>query len=115
MTTYTWTITNLPAYASIDGHNNVVFEVNWNCFASTPPSVVGDVYTPSYSAVYNGNTVVTYVAGQSFTPYNQLTQEQIWGWINPTIDRTAIEADLQTQIDAQMTPPIVTPPLPWSN
>lgn len=115
MTTYTWTIINLPAYASIDGQTDVVFEVNWSCLATTPSTVVGEVYTPSYSAVYSGNTAVTYVAGQPFTPYSQLTQEQVWGWVNPTIDRTAIEADLQAQIDAQMNPPIVTPPLPWSN
>jgi len=114
MTTYTWTIKNLPAYASIDGQSNVVFEVNWQCFAVTPVSIVGDVYTPSYSAIYVGNTSVTYVAGQPFTPYNQLTQEQIWSWIDPTIDRTAIETGLQEQIDIQKNPPIVTPPLPWS-
>ena len=115
MTTYTWTIKNLPAYSLIDGQTNVVFEVNWQCFAVTPDSIVGDVHTPSYSAIYVGNTSVTYVAGQPFTPYNQLTQEQIWGWIDPTIDRTAIETGLQEQITAQMNPPIVTPPLPWSN
>jgi len=115
MTTYTYTIKNLPAYTSIDGQSNVVFEVNWQCFAYTPDSLVGNVHTPSYSAIYNGTTVVTYVAGQPFTPYNQLTQEQVWGWVNPTIDRAAIEADLQTQIDAQINPPVVTPPLPWSN
>ena len=115
MTTYTWTIKNLPAYASIDGQTNVVFEVNWQCFAFTPDSIVGDVYTPSYSAIYVGNTTVTYVAGQPFTPYNQLTQDQIWGWINPSINRTEIEANLQTMIDAQKAPKTVTPPLPWSN
>jgi hypothetical protein len=93
MTTYTWTVINLPAYASIDGQTDVVFEVNWSCFASTPPSVVDNVYTPSYSATYNGSTSVAYVSGQPFTPYNQLTQEQVWGWVNPTIDRAEIEAD----------------------
>ena len=115
MTTYTWTIKNLPAYASIDGQSNVVFEVNWQCFAVMPDSIVDNVHTPSYSAIYAGNTAVTYVAGQPFTPYAQLTQEQIWSWIDPTIDRTAIETSLQKQIDAQKTPSIVTPPLPWSN
>jgi hypothetical protein len=115
MTTYTWVIQNLPSYASIDGQSDVVFEVNWSCCATTPTSVVGDVYTPSYSAVYSGNTAVAYVAGQPFTPYGQLTQEQVWGWVNPTIDKTTIEANLQALIDTQKNPPIVTPPLPWSN
>lgn len=105
MTTCTWTIQSMPAYAQIDGQSDVVFEVNWQCNANDE----------GYSANSFGTVPVTYTAGTPFTPYDQLTQEQVWGWINPSIDRPEIEANLQAMIDAQKNPPVVTPPLPWSN
>lgn len=105
MTEFIWQIVSMPAYAQIDGQSDVVFQVNWQCLAKDE----------SYSAVSSGSVPVTYTAGSPFTPYGQLTQEQVWGWINPSIDRPEIEANLQAMIDVQKNPPVVTPPLPWSN
>jgi hypothetical protein len=105
MTTYNWQIVSMPSYSQIDGQSDVVFQVNWSCFA-----VDGN-----YSAQTTGSVPVTYTAGTPFTPYNQLTQDQVWGWINPSIDRPEVEANLQALIDAQKNPQTVTPPLPWSN
>jgi hypothetical protein len=105
MTIFTWSISSMPAYSQIDGQSDVVFEVNWQCQAQDG----------LYSALSVGSVPVTYTAGSPFTPYADLTQNQVWGWINPSIDRPAIEANLQAMIDAQKTPTVVTPPLPWSN
>lgn len=104
MTTFNWQIISMPAYSQIDGQSDVVFEVNWQCQAQDD----------GYSATSAGSVPVTYTAGSPFTPYNQLTQEQVWGWINPSIDRPEIEANLQAMIDEQKNPPVVTPPLPWA-
>ena len=117
-TVYQWNIVSLPAYAQIDGQTDVVFQVNWQCVAwDTSTVVVNDTPQVQYnfSVVTNGSVPVTYTAGSPFTPYDQLTQEQVWGWVNPSIDRPEIEANLQAMIDAQKTPEVVTPPLPWSN
>jgi hypothetical protein len=105
MTTFNWQITSMPAYSQIDGETDVVFQVNWSCGATED----------KLSASSVGAVPVTYTAGSPFTPYEQLTQDQVWGWVNPQIDRPAIEANLQALIDAQKNPPVVTPPLPWSN
>ena len=105
MTTFTWSIVLMPAYSQIDGQSDVVFEVNWQCQAQDG----------SYQATTVGTVPVTYTAGSPFTPYADLTENQVWGWVNPQIDRPAIEANLQAMIDAQKTPIVVTPPLPWSN
>ena len=104
MTNFNWQINSMPAYFQIDGQSDVVFEVNWQCQAQDG----------EYSALSAGSIPVTYTAGTSFTPYDQLTQEQVWGWINPSIDRPEIEANLQSMIDEQKNPPVVTPPLPWA-
>jgi hypothetical protein len=106
MISFNWSIISMPSYANIDGQSDVVFQVNWACNGADDGG---------NSATSNGSVPVTYTAGTPFTPYDQLTQEQVWGWINPSIDRPAIEANLQAMIDAQKNPPVVTPPLPWSN
>jgi hypothetical protein len=105
MTVYIWQILSMPSYSQIDGETDVVFQVNWQCVAKDG----------IYGATSNGSVPVAYTAGTPFTPYADLTQEQVWGWINPSIDRTEVEANLQAMIDAQKNPPVVTPPLPWSN
>lgn len=104
MTLFNWKIISLPSYSQIDGQTDVVFQVNWQCRAQDD----------AYSAVSAGTVPVTYTAGSPFTPYDQLTQEQVWGWINPSIDRPEIEANLQKMIDEQKAPAVVTPPLPWN-
>ncbi len=104
MTTFIWKILSMPSYPQHEGEADVVFCVNWQCQASDE----------MYSAVSEGNVPVTYTTGTPFTPYNQLTQEQVWSWINPSIDRHEIEANLQAMIDSQKTPVVVTPPLPWT-
>ena len=107
MTTFQWTIVSMPAYSMIDGQSDVVFQVNWAFQAMEGKMAL--------NAVANGSVPVTYTSGSPFTPYDQLTQEQVWGWINPSIDRPAVEANLQAMLDAQQNPEVVTPPLPWSN
>jgi hypothetical protein len=102
MTIFNWSIVSMPAYSQIDGQSDVVFEVNWQCQAQDN----------LYSALSAGAVSVTYTAGSPFTPYADLTENQVWGWVNPQIDRSAIEANLQALIDAQKNPTVVTPPLP---
>ena len=53
-------------------------------------------------------------SGSAFTPYADLTQEQVLGWIWANgVDQAATEAAVQSQIDSQISPTVVTPPLPW--
>jgi hypothetical protein len=50
----------------------------------------------------------------TFTPYDQLTQAQVlgWCWANG-VDKDATEASIQGQIDSQINPTVIQPPLPW--
>ena len=104
-TNFYWSIQSMPAYPQAEGQADVVFQVNWNCSAKDGV----------YQANTYGSVPVTYTAGSPYTPYADLTQDQVWGWINPSIDRPEVEANLQTMIDEQKTPVVVTPSLPWNN
>jgi hypothetical protein len=50
----------------------------------------------------------------NFTPYEDLTQDQVLGWCYANgVDQKAIEANVTQQINDQINPPIIAPPLPW--
>ena len=46
------------------------------------------------------------------TPYDQLTQETVLGWVWESVDKTATEAALAAQIEAQKNPVTATG-TPW--
>jgi hypothetical protein len=51
-------------------------------------------------------------SGDNFTPYDQLTEEQILAWCwSSSVDRVAVEASISPQTSPSPEP--VTPPLPW--
>jgi hypothetical protein len=104
MTNITWTITAMNCYPTVGSETDVVFTVHWTC------SGTDGTYT---SSVYSTCSVPT-PTGTTFTPYDQLTQEQVLGWIwDNGVDKDATEAAVQQQLDNQINPPVVTPPLPW--
>lgn len=52
--------------------------------------------------------------GDPYTPYADLTQDQVLGWVWASgVDKDATEAAVQAQIDNQINPPVIQPPLPW--
>jgi hypothetical protein len=106
MTTFTWTVTQLDCYPQYDNQTDVVFTVHWTC-SGTDGTYSGSVYS---------TCSVTYVAGTPFTPYDQLTQNQVLDWIWASgVDKDSAQAAVQTQIDNQINPPVVSPQLPWTN
>ena len=104
-TSITWTIEQLQCLPQAEGQTNVVNTVHWRVTA-----VDGE-----YSAGAYGSCGVTYQSGETFTPFANLTQEQVCEWIWASgVDKDEIEGNLNQQIAVQKNPPVVTPPLPWS-
>lgn len=102
---YNWQITAMDAYPQADGQTDVVFCCHWAC-AGTDGTYNASVYS---------TCSVPAPSGSAFTPYADLTQDQVlnWVWANG-VDKAATEAAVQQQIANQVNPPVVTPPLPWS-
>ena len=104
----TWDVTAMDCYPTEQGNADVVFTVHWTCSGSQ--IVSGQTYTAS---VYS-TCAIPYTGG-TFTPYDQLTENQVLGWVWANgVDKAATEAAVQQQINNQINPPVVTPPLPWS-
>ena len=104
-TQITWSVTAMDCYPQAEGQTDVVFTVHWTC------SGVQDTYNGS---VYS-TCAVTYTQGTPYTPYANLTQDQVLGWIwSSGVDQAATEAAVQQQINQQISPSVITPPLPWN-
>ena len=105
---YTWKITAMDCYPQAEGQTDVVFTVHWTCAGTEANG--GKTYNAS---IYN-TCAVTYTAGSVYTPYAQLTQDQVLGWIwESGVDKTATEAAINANLAAQITPATTQPPLPW--
>jgi hypothetical protein len=89
-------------------YTDVVVTAGWRCNGAQTANAV------NYTATNYGTSSFPMPEG-AFTPYDQLTEAQVlgWCWANG-VDKDSIEASIQAQIDNQINPPIVTPPLPWA-
>ena len=110
--TINWRVGVMECYPTYDQNTDVVFTVHWDCLGSE--TVSGSTYN---GRVY-GATGVTFHSGSDFTPYEDLTQPQVLGWVWDAMgsgSKENYENSVQTQINNLINPPIVTPPLPWSS
>jgi hypothetical protein len=106
--TIQWLVTNMECYAQEGGNTDVVFLVTWICKGTQ--EVNGEIF----GAQDNGITQIP-APTDSFTPYDQLTQEQVLGWVWANgVDQTFIESDVQAKVAAKIAPVTVIPPLPWA-
>ena len=106
--TYNWVISQLECKAKEGDLTDVVYTIHWWYQANETD---GD---KTYFAEVYSSTNCPNPDPANFTPYNELTQAQVEGWLTNLLDVPAMQVNLATQIEAQKNPPIVTPPLPWS-
>ena len=112
--TYAWSVLGMSAYPEYESQTDVVFMVSYQCTATS--ATINPATNTPYQSSNGGSISVSYVAGSSYTPYNQLTQEQVIGWVQAALGPEGVaqmEATCDAGIENQISPPIVSPPLPW--
>jgi hypothetical protein len=105
--TNTWAVQQMDCYPEEDGETDVVFTVHWT-LTGTDGTYSGNVY---------GSQAVPVDPTAPFTPYADLTETQVIGWVQSAMGAEQVasyEANVATQIANQIDPPVVTPPLPWA-
>ena len=101
--TILWIIERLLCKPVEGPNTDVVITADWRC-NGTQDQYSGTCYGSASFAAPSG----------SFTPYEDLTQDQVLGWCYANgVDQAAIEANVSAQIADQINPPIIAPPLPW--
>ena len=103
MNTITWSISALNC-STTETNPDTVITAHWTCSGTDG----------TYNASIYSTCSVPSPTG-SFTPYSELTQEQVLGWCYANgVDKTATEAAVEAQLANLQNPPVVTPALPWS-
>jgi hypothetical protein len=103
MITISWIIERLLVKPTEGTLTDVVITADWRCNGTDGP----------YSGTCYGSCSFAPPTG-SFTPYEDLTQQQVLDWcFSNGVDQAAIEANVSLQIENQINPPIIAPPLPW--
>ena len=109
-TNFTWTINYMDTKPSEDGLTDVVVSCKWSI-----QGVDGDLTASNF-----GYTTFAPPQAGDFTAYADLTQDQVLGWVwsapseNGGVDKAAVEAGIEQQIEAQKNPPTVIIPNPWA-
>ena len=102
-TKYTWTITAMNC-STTETNPDTVITAHWTC-SGTDGTYGSSIYSTCSFSPPEG----------TFTPYANLTQEQVLSWCYANgVDRAATEAAVGQQIANQVNPPVVTPRLPWT-
>ena len=98
-----WIIERLLVRKVEGTYSDVVITADWRCNGSQD----------QYSGTCYGSASFA-PPSESFTPYEDLTQDQVLGWCFANgVDQAAIEANVTAQIKNQINPPVIAPPLPW--
>jgi hypothetical protein len=107
-----WIIERLLVRKVEGTYSDVVITADWRCNGTETIGTGDDAKT--YSGTCYGSASFA-PPSENFTPYEDLTEQQVLDWCFANgVDKTAIEANVTQQINDQINPPIIAPPLPWS-
>jgi hypothetical protein len=119
--TFKWSIQKLRVTPQQDDKTNVVIQADWLCVAMNEENIVQAAASGSKS----------FSLGDTFTPFDQLTEEQVLAWcfepetitetdregnVTTTVKnlKTDAEAQVTDQIARQLAQKAVEPALPWA-
>ena len=102
---FTWSVEKVLQAPTVGNYSNVVIQVFWRC--------LGDIDGDVYSSYGTCNLVEP---SDPFTPYNQLTEQQVlsWCWENG-VSKKQVESAMTKNHNEKINPTVVTLPLPWAS
>lgn len=104
-TQFTWSISRMSVTPEREGKQNVVFSVGCVCNGASDVGASEIEIHCGFEFDPNGQ----------FTPYEQLTQQQVleWAW-KSGIEKQQVESQVQQAIDRLNAPTVTPPPMPWA-
>ena len=111
MPTISWIIEQMWVKPTEGSYIDVVVTANWRC--NSVETVGAGDEAKTYTGTAYGSCDFTPPSG-SFTPFIDLQPEQVLDWCFANgVNKSAIEANVNAQINNQINPPVVSKPLPW--
>lgn len=105
--TYKWLINIMECKAQEGDLTDVVVKVSWSRVAITTKD------EKDYQCSIPGIQVFDNIDPSNFTPYNELTYNQVCGWLDSSIDTAHIDTSLARTLDEIVNPPLINLPIPW--
>jgi hypothetical protein len=102
-----WVISAMECRVHEENMDDVVIIVHWR-YQARELHEEKEYFAETYGAASVGMP-----DPENFTPYDQLTEEQVVGWLEAELDVPAMTAILQENIDLQINPVVVTLPPAW--
>ena len=117
---FTWVISQLDSIPSLDGMDKVISTIHYRAqklYIETilDPETENSSLKHLFTADTYGALAVDAPHEASFTPYDEVTKEMVESWLTALLDCEAIEANLDSQIENFLNPPLVNYGLPWGN
>ena len=104
MATFTWTVLSVDVSTELlAGHDNIVTVVYWQC--------VGE--QDGYFALLERNSKIPFEPA-TWVAYADLTESKMLEWVFADGVQASTEAEIQQMLDAQITPLVISPALPWA-
>jgi len=106
MITYKWIFSAFDCRVDEDGMQDVVTTVHWRYNGTNENGISAEIY---------GAQAVGTPIPDAFTPYPDLLEEQVIGWMEETMDVEAMDLNIAEQIELIINPVYVTLPPPFAN
>lgn len=101
----TWGVAAMECFARLAEYQNVVFKVSWTLTALNDET--------GATATTQGIQNVPIDPTAPFTPYADLTEAQVIGWVQTGLG-TELVAQYEADVTNQVNPEFIAPPLPWA-
>ena len=106
---YTWDVSTVDTYPTLDSNADVVYNVHWRLNAEDDANQDAD--GNNWTATVYGTQSVDTSDLSSFTAFADLTASDVQGWVEAAMGAdavTALKAGLDAQIAESITPTSVT-------
>ena len=107
-TTYDWNCRTVDCYPTDGEYTDVVYNVHWIVTGTSDQKDPDDNF---YTATSIGTQIISTSDLSGFTPFDDLTNADAVAWTKAAMGAeqvTALETNLQSQIDLEITPTSVT-------
>jgi len=106
---YTWNVSTVDTYPTLDGNADVVYNVHWRLTAEDDANQDAD--GNNWTATSYGTQSVDTSDLSSFTAFADLTSSDVQGWVEAAMGADAVQSlkdGLDAQIEAKINPTSVT-------
>ena len=105
MINYKWTFPAFDCIIDEDGLQKVVTTVHWRYKGTDEDGIEAEIY---------GAQSVGQPNPEAFTPYPEISEEQVIGWMEETMDMEVLNQNITSQINLIKNPVTETLSAPWN-